>query len=229
MDAEVTLQPRVVLAAASTLRTEAGGNESLSEPTPSTNGLDATPAPPTPAERGVQVEVLAGFDELTDALAERVVGQVFEAAGREVEVKGVEVWGLADGRAVAEVVLGRGFRGTLWMAGTPTMDPANGNLTVPDLEVLLATRNPFAMLLARGFRGAVEAMLREQVRWPTDQLLADLGMPEGFELERELMPGFTLEGTVDSISLEDIVISPAGIRALTRAHLQPSVRITSLW
>ena len=246
VDAEVTLQPRVVLAPDPPVEVE-GPRDLGSTPVPSLltpqgtgegpgsdTGLDGSrngsgDFSPTPVERGVQVEILAGFDELTTTLSERLAGQVFEAAGREVEVREVEVWGLADGRLVTQVVLGRGFRGTLWMAGTPTLDPDGSSLSLPDLEVLLATRNPIAMLLARGFRGAVEGILREQARWPTARLLTELGMPDGFPLERELIPGFTLEGTVDQVSLEEVMVSVTGVRILARAQAQPAVRVTSLW
>lgn len=247
VDAEVTLQPRVVLASDPPIRAErsrdpgstpvpshSAGPQGLRERPGSDIGRDGSgngsgAVSPTPVDRGVQVEVLAGFDELTTTLSERLAGQVFEAAGREVEVREVEVWGLADGRLVTQLVLGRGFRGTLWMAGTPTLDPDDGSLSLPDLEVLLATRNPIAMLLARGFRGAVEGILREQARWPTARLLTELGMPDGFPLERELMPGFTLEGTVDQVSLEEVMVSVTGVRVVARARTQPAVRVTSLW
>lgn len=208
MDAELTLQPRVLL---------------LSD-------VDDKPAsnPVESPEQGLSVEVIAGFAELSRAIRDHMGGELLTVAGREVEVRDVRVWGLDDGRLVAEVALARGFQGTVWGAGTPTLS-ADGTLTLPDLEFVLATSNPLAMLATRGFRSSLEVLLRDRLRWSTSHLWRDLGLPVGILLEQELFPGIVLEGTVEDISLDTIQVSAAGVRLTVRPQVDPRIRVASFW
>ena len=235
MDAEFTLHPRLLLMSerpvhgvapvpAPSAREASGAG--VGDPWDAGSEGQGNGGVSGAAEPGLAVEVIAGFDELSRALSEQLSGEVFAVAGREVELRSVEIWGLDDGRLVAEVALGRGFQGTLWAAGTPTLS-SEGTLTIPDLEFLLSTRNPLAMLAARGFRSGLEAVLRDRIAWPSSQLLRDLGLPAGIPLEQELVPGIALEGTVDDISLRQVSVSAAGLRLTALAQLRSQVRVTS--
>lgn len=239
VDAEFTLNPRLLLLSDVTEVAVAEalvlGNSSAGRPAGTGGGVpkvgsvgEGVEGSSESPESGLSLEVIAGFAALSRAIHQRMHGEILTVAGRDVELRGMRVWGLDDGRLVAEVALGGGFRGTLWAAGTPTLS-SDGTLTIPDLEILLASRNPLAMLAARGFRTNLEAVLRDRIRWSTSQLLRDLGLPAGMPLEQELVPGVVLEGTVGDISLDRLEVSAAGLRFTARGQLHPQVRVASFW
>jgi thiamine-phosphate diphosphorylase len=166
----------------------------------------------------VDYAVASGF------ISEQVVGRTFERANREVEITSARLYGIGGGRLALELGLRGAARGKLYFVGTPRLDPISRQVTVPDLDVELASRDLLLRGLAWLGQGTVVDFLRERARFPVDDPI-ELGrkyLHEG--LNRDLSSEVHLSGEV-------LDVRPIGVHAtraalLIRAMAQASAQLT---
>jgi hypothetical protein len=109
--------------------------------------------------------VLSGaiaFNDASARVSAVLVGKTVEAAGKHVTVTSVRVYGSGD-KLVAGIGIKGDARGTLYLLGTPTMDPTGSTVSVPDLDYTIATGNSLIKVadwlkhdsIRNAFRGAM--------------------------------------------------------------------------
>lgn len=184
--------------------------------------IPADPLPPL--DSGV---VTPRLDLLVDAraeygtagrfLQERLGGTEYQISSRRVRLDSLRVYGIGRNRLAMELHVSGDVRGRLFLTGEPAIDVATGMISVPDLELDVATRSVIlqtvSWLADRGFRDA----LRERATWPADPAVRWL---EGWLMEglnRRLSDDLRVAGSVDSLSI-------IGVHALREALL---VRISA--
>lgn len=92
-------------------------------------------------------------------------------------------------------------RGRLYLTGEPAIDITTGMISVPDLELDVATRSvvlaTVSWLADRGFRD----ILRERATWPSEPAVRWLEAWLSRGLNRRLSEDLRVAGSVDSLSI----------------------------
>jgi hypothetical protein len=96
----------------------------------------------TPRDPAIHVTTLGTvtYDEAQKKCAMKVVGRKFRYPLGRIVVTDVKIYG-SENDAVVAVCLRRPFRGTIYLSGKPVYDPDSNDLSVPDLDYTLATRD----------------------------------------------------------------------------------------
>jgi hypothetical protein len=159
---------------------------------------------------------------ITDALRGRGVSRL----GRTVSVESVAVSPAPGGRLVLTVAFAGDVRGEMRFVGTPRYDAARGEITVPDLDYDLETDSELVRAIAWIRSDALRTLFRDNARVPVAPVL-ERGralLTEG--LNRTIGEVVTLSATVDSVSVEGLYVTRAGVvvRAGATGDARVSVR-----
>lgn len=155
--------------------------------------------------------VTPGLDLLVDAraeygtagrfLQERLGGSEYEISGRRIRLDSLRVYGIGSNRLAMELEVSGDVRGRLFLTGEPAIDVATGMVSVPDLELDVATRNvvlaTVSWLADQGFRD----VLRERATWPSEPAVRWLEAWLSRGLNRRLSEDLRVAGSVDSLSI----------------------------
>lgn len=189
------------------------------------------PAPLPPLDTGtvepglhVLVEGVVDYEVASGVLTEQLRGRTFEGAGRRIRIREVELSGIGGGRLGMRIVYDGYARGSLWFVGTPHFDPATNQVSVPDLDVDVASEDLLVRGLAWLTRESTVAFLRERARFPVEDpvLLGRRYLLEG--LNRNLSDDVRLSGEVISVLPVGVVATRRVL--LVRAHAQANARLT---
>ena len=152
-------------------------------------------------ELDILIEAEAEYPTASRRLNEELGGVEVEGAGQRLELVSLDIYGIGGGRIAVGVTVRGDLEGDLFLVGTPSYDPASGEVYVPDLEFSVETSNLLVSGASRALNRRLEAVLRERARWPVDEVVtwAADRLLEG--LNRELADGVTLSGTVGEVEI----------------------------
>lgn len=156
------------------------------------------------------VDARAEYSTASRLLTELLGGRSIDMNGRTVRVDSVRVYGIGSGQLAMEVSVSGDLGGHLYLTGRPAINRRTGRVSVPDLEmdvatrdIVLSTANWFA---ARSFR----EQLRDRATWPTTSAVEWLAEWLDRGLNRDISDDLSVAGVVDTVEI-------IGVTALTDA------------
>jgi hypothetical protein len=147
------------------------------------------------------VDTRADYGAISDFLDEQLGDTTVELGGRTLRIRSLAVRGIGAGRLALELTLSGAVTGRIYLTGTPTIDPASGRISIPDLEFDEATREElfpfFSELTARPLRD----FLRSQAVWPAEPAIKWLTQWLAIGLNRFLSDEVGITGIVDDLEI----------------------------
>jgi len=188
------------------------------------------PLPPLVAddpEPGLElmVEGVAEYATATAFLREEVIGRELEGGGRRVRLDSFELTGLGDGRVAVELGVSGDVYGTLFLVGTPTVDPTDGTISVPDLDFHVATADLLGTAATWLGEIGLRGFLRQRARWPSQPAEAWLGDWLRRGINREIDESLRIRGVVDTVGVRSVLALPLDVRVRIRALATASVEV----
>lgn len=177
-----------------------------------------SPLPPlryvedAPDEFQVRVATDVPFPEAERIAKNIMVGQVFESGGKKVKVEDILLWGNND-RVVVNSRLSGSFKGNIYFIGKPTYNAKKNQIEIKDLDFHVDTKNMLLRSASWIFQGAIKNQMKKAMEYPLDEDLRTLKSSLQETLGAYVIqPGVTLNGTVDSITVENTRVTPTSIR-----------------
>ncbi len=153
------------------------------------------------------VDYKTASDQLTSALKPHS----FTQASHRVTVTRADVLPLAKGRLQLSLVFDGDVRGVVVFKGTPRIEHARGEVTVPDLDFDLDSDSKVLETYSWLRAGDLRDELRRHAHFPIAAAL-DRGRALLLDgLNRKLGDAVTLSGTVDSVSLRQLFVTRDGL------------------
>jgi hypothetical protein len=163
-----------------------------------------TPLPPlrtiADADTGgalhVVLEGTFSYDAATDLMRNWLVGKAIRMALRRARIEDITLRGIGSGRVALGVTFSGAVQGRIFFTGTPRLDQATRQLTVPDLEFDVGSTD----LLGRGRPwwnpDAVRDFLRAKAVIPDSVALGGMERRAEHGMNRKLADGVRLEATL---------------------------------
>lgn len=152
------------------------------------------------------------FEEINRQASEYVTGQTFSSGNRSVKVESLSIYG-SQGKLVAETKLTGSFKGTIYFKGVPAYNPVDSTLYLKDFDFDISTRNVLVKSAAWLYQGGFRNMMAKQMVWP---LAADIRLfvDETNQTLKSyrLADGVVLRGKVSRFGMDDITITPEGVK-----------------
>lgn len=159
----------------------------------------------------VLVQAVGEYAETSRLLNERLVGLEFRAGQRGLEILGLRLTGVGGGQVALEVSVQGTFDGRLYLVGTPRYDPETRYASVPDLAFSVSTANLLVAGASWVMDAGLERFLRERARWPIEGVVEWAGQQLDRGLNRTLVPGVRLEGTVHEVRIVGLQALPQSL------------------
>jgi hypothetical protein len=194
--------------------------------------LDPTPLPPLEMASGsgrlvVRAEAAADYDEIGERINGELAGVAFSTGGRTVRLRRARLSGVGDGRVAVALELDGDVHGTLYLVGTPTHDPAAGQVTLPDLDFDVASREALVAGAAFVARVGLIERIRSYAHLPLDPVLAWAREKVETGFNARLSDQVRLEGAVDSISVVGLRADASALRVQARVAGQARLVVGS--
>lgn len=160
----------------------------------------------------VVVEASFTYPVATALLRRSLVGRSIVQHGRRIWIRDIQLMGLGDGRvALGVTVVGR-VRGRLYFTGTPSFDPVNRQIRVPDLDYDVGTEQMLVEGVAWLKGVDMRDFLRDRARLPDSAVVGRLrGLAEN-GINRTLADGVTLSGRIHDAKGTSVIATIAEIR-----------------
>lgn len=152
----------------------------------------------------LRVEARVDYQAVTGLLFDELAGREFVHDGRRIRLDSLSVYGVGGGRLAVELRVSGDVRARLYLVGTPRIDPVTADISVPDLDFDVATRD-VVLATATWLRAAeLRRWLRERARWPAAPAVERITHWVATGLNRELSDDLSIRGDVASIRILDV-------------------------
>lgn len=194
-----------------------------SAPSSASKPLPALRAGSVPAGFHVTADLAVTFAELERRSRDGLLNKPLKSGGNTVTITSLDVYGAGEKLVVGLGLVGD-LKGTVYLVGTPAVDPARGILYVRDLDFSLETRQ--ALLAAanwlnhEGFRREVS----EAARVDLSSRIAETRTSIIGALNRQLSPGINATGAVSGLHAAGVYVTADGV--LARIVVDGALKLT---
>jgi hypothetical protein len=159
--------------------------------------------PPTNAFH-LSMDVELPYNAARSDLAARIVGKRYPLQNGQLWVKitGVDVYG-SGATAVLKLDVGEDIKGTLFLVGTPTYEPATDVLSVANLDYSLETKNALVHAVSLAQHASIAELIAAEARWSTGRQLTQLKVDLQAALNKTYGP-VTLSGAVTGLRVAGV-------------------------
>ena len=165
----------------------------------------------------VYLEGVLVYEAANQILNKALVGKSFKVGWRTVKVESITALPGGKGRLVLAVALRGKARGTVYVVGTPSYDPATDLITLPDLSFDVNTTTALGKTVGWLIQGPLLGLIQEHARIPAADLLAKALELANKEINRTLSDGVFLRGALASASTRAVQATPEGLVARAQA------------
>lgn len=166
-----------------------------------------------PEEFMMQFAAEVPFSEAERLAREAMAGQTFESGKKKVKIEDVRLWG-SDDRVVVNTRLSGSFNGEIYFIGKPQFNAMDNAVEVKDLDFHVDTKNTLLRSASWLFKGPIRKKMAAAMTFP---LAENIGAVRSSAQEAltnyEIQPGILLNGRLDSVGVQQVRVTPAGIRA----------------
>lgn len=191
----------------------------MSGPKPVIAAIPLPQLEPIRETEGFSMLVEGTFDYavMSAVLTQKLRRMKIKAAGGELEVKKIKVFGVGQGR----LALGLDFTGTakgqIWFVGTPRYDRVTGVVGVPDLDFDATSAGMLVQGVAWLKGDAIREFLREQATFSTLEVMKQIQDMAVKEMNTELARGVRLSVVIDSSETAGLRVLPNHLLLRARA------------
>jgi hypothetical protein len=165
-----------------------------------------------PEKFNINLNADVTFDQITKAAMQQLSGMEFSEGGKRVVVKGLELYS-SSGRPVVAIDVEGSIKGRLFLTGELGYDRESQTLSVQNADFDIKTRNAlvksaswllhgFLLRKIQPFLSYNIATMLEESRAEADNMLKKYSLAEGVYLD----------GTLEAISVSNIVMIPGAVR-----------------
>ena len=141
-----------------------------------------------------------------------MVGQVFESGKNKVKVEDILLWGNND-RVVVNTRLSGSFNGNIYFIGKPVFNQKKNVIEVKDLDFHVDTRSFLLRSASWIFSGPIKKKMAAAMAFPMDENINAIKKSAQETLNYyQIQPGIVLKGTIDSVSVQDVHVTPNSLR-----------------
>jgi hypothetical protein len=167
-----------------------------------------------PPEFHVALPLRVPYAALNQRLAETVVGTTIDVGmAQPLSVVGIQAYGSGP-QVILEVGVSGPARGLVYLAGTPAIDPESRALRFDGLQFSLESDSALVRTTGRLLHRTLVTQLESRARLPLGARIDALRAQLGAALNRELVPGLDLAGSVDRLDLRGVYPVQGGLEAV---------------
>lgn len=152
------------------------------------------------------------FPEAERLAKDMMLGQEFKSGRKKVVVEDIELWGNND-RLVVNTRLSGSFNGNIYFIGKPEFNSETNQIEVKNLDFHFDTRSFLLRSASWIFKGAIKRKMAAAMVFPMEENITAIKTSAQSALNNfEIQPGVLLNGSVDSVSIQNVLVMPNSLR-----------------
>jgi hypothetical protein len=157
-------------------------------------------------ENGFQVEldVQASYDSLSSILNQGFSGQTFHFKNKGIVIDSLFIHSALHQKINIKVHFSGSKTGIFYLTATPTYNPKNSTLSLPDADFDLNSKHALLQTAKWMFHDAITNAIREKAVIDVSKYLQDAKKALDKELNTEISKGVFLSGSTDEIDISGI-------------------------
>ena len=156
------------------------------------------------------------------------VGQVFEPAGRKIQITDVSLF-VQDDKLVVNTFFSGSYNGSLYLIGKPFFDPKTNTIALQDLDFELNTKNFLLGSASWLFDRTILKKMQEACVFKLDDNVNYFKTTMNDWLKNyKLTPNVAVKGMVNDIKVNNIVLERDKIRVFIQSQGHLSVDVEGL-
>ena len=181
-----------------------------------------------PDDYQVRVATDIPFAEAERLAKTTMIGQVFTSGKKSIKVEDIQLWGNND-KVVVNSRLSGAFNGNIYFIGRPEYNAKKNQIEVADLDFQVDTKSFLQRTAAWIFQGPIKNQMKNAMSFPLDENIGTLRSSLQESLTNyAIQPGITLNGSVDSLTVESTRVTPTGIRVNLYSKGKVNVEVKGL-
>jgi len=181
-----------------------------------------------PDDFQVRVATDIPFPEAERLAKNIMIGQVFESGKNKVKVEDVQLWGNND-RVVVNSKLSGSFNGNIYFIGKPAYNAQKNAIEIKDLDFHVDTKSFLLRSASWIFQGAIKNQMKKAMEYPLGEDIRALKTSLQESLTNYVIqPGVVLNGVVDSLTVENTLVTPTSIRVMLFSKGKVNVDVKGL-
>jgi hypothetical protein len=181
-----------------------------------------------PDEFLVRIATDVPYPEAERLAKNMMIGQVFESGKKKVRIDDIQLWGNND-KVVVNSKLSGSFNGNIYFLGRPEYNPNKNQIEIKDLDFHIDTRNFLYKTASWMFQGTIKKQMAAAMSFPLDENISELKTTVQQTLNNyEIQPGVNLRGNLDSVSVENVRLTPNSIRVNLFSRGKVNVEVKGL-
>jgi hypothetical protein len=166
------------------------------------------------------------YMEAEEAAKKELVGQTFkQGRRRKVTIKNINIYGQGKDIIIGTYLEGS-YNGIIYMRGQPVFDPLTSTISIENVDYDLDTKNKLFKGANWLFRSTILKKMKPYLTFPLEDNLKDAKAMVEKELDGyKPMKGIVLNGKLSDLTIEDVQVTPDGIRVvvLTKGKIKMTI------
>lgn len=173
----------------------------------------------------VNLDTRLQYDALTKMVNNQVKGMRIDFGKKHINIIEVQLAGTGNQKLMIKVNFEGSSKGWIYLTGTPKFDTATKELTLPDLDFDLKTRNVLLKSAKWLFDGKLTNTFRQNARYSIADMLAVIKTNVEQQLNKAHGYGISTTGVVKTVTISNIYPAPGFIQvtALIQGNLDVKV------
>jgi hypothetical protein len=177
----------------------------------------------TPANGfNIYLDLVEGYDHLTNMVNQQLVGQSTVVAGKEFVVDNTKIYGIGK-QMVVQVDFKGSNTGTIYLVGTPTYNAATHVLSFPDLTFDLQTKAWMLKTAKWMFNGKITEAIRQRATYNFSKFLAENKAKIQSQLSRNM--GNNIRSDVNLQDMDILDIYPTAEKLIIRTFSNGQIKV----
>lgn len=159
----------------------------------------------------MHINTAVAWEEAERIAKEQVVGETYSSGKRKVTVQDLKFYGTKDNKVVVNTRLTGSYNGSIYLTGTPELDPNNNKIKIKDLDFTLETRNVLMKGGAWLLRTTVKNRIQDNMNFLLKYNLEEMKNMLQAELNNyRLGHGLRMAGNVHRLDIGQLRLSSSG-------------------
>ena len=153
----------------------------------------------------VYTDLIANYTDLNLLLNKKLSGKEFDLKGKKIIVNSVEISGIGSSKISIKLDFKGSKKGVVYLVGTPRFDTVKNTIAIPDLSFELKSRNILLKMANWLLNDKLTEKIKSAAVFDMNSIMGQAKTSIQNQLNRKLTDNIQMYGTVDSMSLKNII------------------------
>jgi hypothetical protein len=165
------------------------------------------------------------YEFLTEELKKQIINLEQKIDTNTIKFKDVKVYSIDNTKLAVQVDFSGTRQGTLYLTGTPTVNSITQELSIPDLNFDIKTKNLLEQVAVWLLKPQVSQFLQGKAKWNLASKVDEIKQKLSQEVNKEISRGVTSQGQFNNFGIQSVFASTKDFIMRVNASGKLSIKV----